>query len=171
MTTTRRLIPTLALVLLTSGLGACAALQSAIQPPVFQMASGRSSAVELLGPTLNRPLGGARIRVWAQVSNPNAFGFTLTRLAGNVLLDGQRAADVDLPLGLPLEAAADTVIPLDVSVSFADLPDLADRISDALGRGAIDYALRGTVTVDAGPLGQPSFGPETWLSGDVNVTR
>lgn len=152
-------------------LGACAALQDIVQPPIFEMASGRSSEVRLLGPSTSRPFGGAAIRVWARVENPNAVGFTLTRLAGNVLLDDQQAATVDLPLGLPLRAAADTVIPLEVSVSFADVPNLADRLANALSGGSIRYALRGTVSVDAGALGQPSFGPTTWLSGDVRVLR
>lgn len=154
-----------------AALGACAALQDIVQPPIFEMAGSRDSEVRLLGPSMNRPLGGAQIRVWARVENPNAVGFTLTRLAGNVLLDDQRAATVDLPLGLPLAASADTVIPLDVAISFADLPDLADRISSAISGGSMRYSLRGTLSVDAGPLGQPSFGPSTWLSGDVRVVR
>jgi hypothetical protein len=88
-----------------------------------------------------------------------------------VLLSEQRAADVDLPLGLPLEAAGDTVIPLALTLSFADVPDLADRIQQALSRGSIEYALRGTLAVDAGAFGQPSFGPRTWIQGDVDLVR
>lgn len=152
-------------------LGACAALQDIIQPPIFELAGGRSSEVRLLGPSASRPFGGAQIRVWARIENPNAVGFTLTRLAGNVLLDDEPAAAVDLPLGLPLSAAGDTIIPLDVSISFADVPHLSDRLARAVSRGSIHYALRGTVAVQAGALGQPSFGPTTWLSGDVNVVR
>ena len=164
--------PTLALALaVAGGLGGCAALQQIVQPPVFDIASGRSSQLRLLGPSLSRPLGGAAIQVWARVQNPNPVGFTLTRLAGNVLLDGQHAAEIDLPLGLPLEAAGDTVIPLELAISFADVPDLAERIRDAFSTGRIDYALRGTLAVDAGPLGQPTFGPTTWISGDVSVVR
>lgn len=162
------LLPALAALALLAG---CAALQQMVQPPIFEMADARPSEVHLLAPSVSRPLGGAQIRVWARVENPNAVGFTLTRLAGNVLLDDQQAATVDLPLGLPLQAAADTVIPLDVAISFADLPDLADRITRAVSVGSIRYALRGTVSVDAGPLGQPTFGPSTWLNGDVRVTR
>lgn len=167
----RRRTAALATLATFSLLGACAALQDIIQPPLFEMASGRSSEVRLLGPSASRPFGGAQIRVWARVENPNAVGFTLTRLAGNVLLDNHPAATVDLPLGLPLQAAGDTIIPLDVAVSFADIPDLADRITRAVSGGRIHYALRGTVSVDAGALGQPSFGPSTWLAGDINVTR
>lgn len=156
---------------LTALLAGCAALQNAIQAPEFTMAQGRSSEIRLLGPSIGRPLGGAEVRVWARVRNPNAFGFTLTRLAGNVFLSNEPAADVDLPLGLPLAAAGDTVIPIDVAISFADIPDLADEIAGAFAGQSLDYALRGTLAVDAGPFGEPSFGPSTWLSGEVRVVR
>lgn len=159
--------PLAALVLLAG----CATLAEVVQPPLFELASSRTSDIRLLAPSVSRPLGGAEVRVWARVENPNPVGFTLSRLAGTVLLGDQRAADVDLPLGLPLEAGQDTVIPLAVSLSFADVPDIADRLRDALSRGVIDYALRGTVSVDAGAFGQPSFGPRTWLAGEVSVLR
>ncbi|MFP4624549.1 MAG: LEA type 2 family protein [Gemmatimonadota bacterium] len=167
---------TLALLL---GLGAaaagsltgCATLGQVVQAPIFELAQDRDSRVRLVGPSLARPLGGAELQVWARVENPNPVGFTLSRLTGTVLLSEQRAADVDLPLGLPLEAAQDTVIPLSLTLSFADIPELADRLGDALSRGTIEYALRGTLAVDAGPFGQPSFGPRTWLQGDVSVIR
>ena len=159
-----------ALTLLVVG-PACASLQQVVQAPIFELASDRSSRVRLLGPAIGRPLGGAEIQVWARVQNPNPVGFTLSRLAGTVLLSDQRAADVDLPLGLPLEAAGDTVIPLSLSLSFADVPQLADRVQEALSTGTIEYALRGTLAVDAGAFGQPSFGPRTWLQGDVSLVR
>lgn len=165
---------TLVLAALALGAGAlasCATLGQAIQAPIFEFAQDRSSDVRLLGPALARPLGGAEIQVWARVENPNPMGFTLSRLAGTVLLGDQKAADVDLPLGLPLQAGQDTVIPLNVTVSFADVPDLADRVMEAVSRGTIDYALRGTLAVDAGAFGQPSFGPTTWLRGEIDVTR
>lgn len=157
----------LAVMTLTS----CATLGQAIQAPIFEIARSQSSSIRLLGPAIGRPLGGAEIEVWARVENPNPVGFTLSRLAGTVLLGDDRAADIDLPLGLPLQAAGDTIIPLHLTLSFADVPDLADRIRDALTRGTIDYSLRGTVAVDAGALGQPTFGPRTWLQGEVDVTR
>lgn len=152
-------------------LGGCATLGQIVQAPIFELAQNRSSTLRLLGPSIARPLGGAEIQVWARVENPNPVGFTLSRLAGTVLLSNQPAAEVNLPLGLPLEAAQDTVIPLSVTLSFADLPDLADRIRDAVSYGYIDYALRGTLAVDAGALGQPTFGPTTWIQGEVDVLR
>lgn len=164
------------LVLLTAlaaaaGLGACATLQAMIQPPVFDVAEGRVSEFRIVGPAADRPLGGASVRIWTRVQNPNSVGFTLTRLAGTFLLEGDRAATLDLPLGLPLPAAGDTVIPLDVTLSFADVPGLADQLVGALTGQSLAYTVEGTVGVDAGPFGQPSFGPATWLSGDVRVVR
>ncbi len=167
-----RILTALTLLALGSlGLGGCASLGQIVQAPIFELAQDRGSSVRLLGPSFGRPLGVAEIQVWARVGNPNPLGLTLSRLTGTVLLSDQRAADVDLPLGLPLEAGQDTVIPLNLTLSFAEVPDLADRLMEAVRRGSIEYALRGTVEVDAGALGQPSFGPRTWLRGDVNVTR
>jgi hypothetical protein len=152
-------------------LGACAALQAAIQPPVFDMAPDRASQFRVLGPTGDRPLGGAQVRVWAQVRNPNNFGFTLTRLTGSFLLEGDHAAAVDLPLGLSLPAAGDTVFPLDLTISFADVPGLANQLMAALTGQRVNYAIDGVIGVDAGAFGQPSFGPSTWLRGNLQVVR
>lgn len=164
-------LPLLGLLAAVWGLSSCATLGEIVRAPIFEIAAERNSSIRLLGPAIGRPLGGAELQVWARVENPNPVGFTLSRLTGTVLLAGDRAADVDLPLGLPLEASQDTVIPLRLTLSFADVPDLADRVGDALSRGTIDYALRGTLAVDAGALGQPTFGPRTWLQGAVDVTR
>ena len=37
--------------------------------------------------------------------------------------------------------------------------------------GSVRYDLQGTVGVDAGVLGQPTFGPMSLLSGSMRVTR
>ena len=34
----------------------------------------------------------------------------------------------------------------------------------------IPFRLDGTVGIDAGPLGQPSFGPSTWLRGELDIS-
>lgn len=156
---------------LAASLGACATLGELIQPPVFQSASDRTSELRLLPPSTSRPLGGAAIRVWAHVQNPNPFGLTLSSLAGNLLLEGEQAAQLELPLGLPLPAQQDTVFPLDLNVSFSDLPDLARALRDVVTRNAVAYRFVGTVAVDAGPWGQPSFGPSTLLNGELRILR
>lgn len=154
-----------------AALAACATLGALIQPPTFDRVAGRDSELRLLGPSTSRPLGGAGVRVWARVGNPNAFGLTLSRLAGNLLLEGQQAATVDLPLGLPLVAQGDTIVPIDLNISFADVPGLANALRSAVTGNAISYSLVGNVVVDGGPLGDASFGPSTLLTGDLRVLR
>jgi hypothetical protein len=78
---------------------------------------------------------------------------------------------VDFPLGLPLLAGQDTVIPLDINVSFSDLPGLADVAVRLATRSSVNYQLNGTVAVNAGPLGTPRFGPSTLLNGTLSIRR
>jgi hypothetical protein len=70
--------------------------------------------IRLVGPSAERPIGGAVVRIWTRVSNPNAFGFRLATLRTTLLLDGSRAATGDFPLGLPLGPREETVVPLDL---------------------------------------------------------
>jgi hypothetical protein len=149
----------------------CATLGQVVQPPRLSIASGRTAELRLQRPSVQNPLGGATIRIWARVENPNPVGFTLAGLTGNFFLEDTRAAAVDFPLGLPLVASQDTVIPLDISLRFSDLPGLADVATRLLTRSTIGYRIDGTLRVDAGVLGQPSFGPTTWLRGDLTVYR
>ena len=160
-----------ALLLLLLLLPGCATLGQVIQPPVFRVAEDRPEELRLLGPGVGRPLGGAAIRLYARVSNPNPLGMTLSTIRGGLLLEGQQAAQVDFPLGVPLQAGGEQVIPLDISVSFDDIPSLGSVLLRAVTGQSIAYRLNGTVGVDAGVLGQPSFGPMTLLQGDVRVTR
>jgi hypothetical protein len=152
-------------------LGACATIGQLIQPPTFSAASGESAQLRLLGPGAGHPLGGIALRLYARVQNPNPFGLTLTSLAGNLFIENQRTANVNLPLGLPLSAAQDTVLPIDISVSFTDIPDIVSTLRNALTQNEVAYRLDGTFAVDAGPLGSPSFGPQTLFGGDVRVVR
>ena len=92
----------------------CATLGSlvGVRPPRFESAPGRPAEFRLLGPSRDRPFGGASVRLWARVENPNPFGLTLSTVYGRLLLDETEAADVDLPLGLPLVSGQAQVIPL-----------------------------------------------------------
>ncbi len=150
---------------------ACATLGQALQPPAISAASGRSAELRLLGPSTQHPLGAASVRLWAHVSNPNPLSLTLAALSGGLYLSDTHAADVDFPLGLPLRAAQDTVIPLDISVGFSEIPALANLARQWLSGQDVPYRLEGTMSVDAGALGQPSFGPMTLLQGEVPVRR
>jgi hypothetical protein len=161
------------LLLLGVALSGCASLGglASLQAPRFEAAAGQNAELRLVGPTAQNPLGGAAIRLYARVTNPNALGITLSTVTGRLALDGQHAADVELPLGLPLQAGGDVVIPLDIVVSFANLPGLANVVSSAMTRGTMAYDLNGTVGVDAGLLGTPTFGPMTLLQGNVDARR
>jgi hypothetical protein len=164
------LVARAALALIVVMASACAelgGLGGLVQPPRFEQDDAQPAEIRLVGPSLNRPLGGAAVRIWTKVTNPNAFGFTLGMLKGSLLLEGARAADADFPLGLPLTARQETIIPLDLSISFSDLPGLADVIRRAAAGDPIAYRLDGTIGVDAGRLGQPVFGPMTLLRGDL----
>ena len=154
-------------------IGACAGLGlgNLIQPPRFSVATGRQAELRLIGPSSGRPLGGASVRLWAHVQNPNTLGLSLTALQGTLALEGTKAADVDFPLGVPLLAGQDTVIPLDVNISFSDLPGLADVAARLVTRNSVNYQLNGTVQVNAGPLGSPRFGPSNLLSGTLSIRR
>jgi hypothetical protein len=142
-------------------------LASLVQAPRFEQAPDRQAEIRVMGPGAGSPLGGAGVRLWTKVTNPNAFSLTLGTLKGTLFLQESQAADVDFPLGLPLAAGADTTVPIDLSVSFSNLPGLADSIRRAINRQPIPYRLDGTIGVDAGRLGQPVFGPMTLLRGDV----
>jgi hypothetical protein len=152
-------------------LAACASLASLIgvEPPVFAIAQGRQSVLSLDPASILTARPSARLRLWTQVRNPNSIGFTLSTLRGTVFLEGSEVARYDLPLGLPLRAAQDTVIPLDITFGLPALSSLG-RLGQALLEGrAVQYRLDGTLGVDAGALGQPTFGPRTWLQGSVDV--
>ncbi|MBX6364832.1 MAG: LEA type 2 family protein [Gemmatimonadetes bacterium] len=165
----RRLtLPALAALALAGG---CATLQQLVQAPRFSPAAGHSPELRLLAPSRANPLGGAGVRLWARVENPNPVGVNLSRLTGSLYLEDARAGDVDLPLGLPLRAQADTVVPLDLTVGFANLPEIARVAQRLLTASAVPYRLDGRFTVDAGALGPLEFGPETLLRGEVAVRR
>lgn len=167
----RRSSATAAALLLALAVAACATLGQllGVQEPVFQVAAGRSSTLRLGAPSITHPRGTATMRVWTQVTNPNAFGLTLSTLQGKLALEGRDLVDVDLPLGLPMPAAADTVIPLDLTFGFESLAALGSVASRLVTGDALEYELKGKLGVRAGPLGEPTFGPRTWLRGSVEV--
>ena len=75
-----------------------------MQPPTFEQAPGQPAEIRLLTPSFDDPLGGANVRLWMNVGNPNPFGFTLSTLQTTLFLEGSRAAIGEFPLGLPLGA-------------------------------------------------------------------
>jgi hypothetical protein len=161
----------LASTLVLSSCAALGELRGLVQPPRFDQADGQPAELRIAGPSISQPIGGATVRVWTSVLNPNPFGLTITTLRTTLLLDNQRAATGEFPLGLPLGARQASVIPLDLAISFTDLPALAGVIRRAARGGMVGYSLDGTIGVDAGRLGQPTFGPMRLLQGDVGAPR
>jgi hypothetical protein len=162
-----------ALAAVVAGGTGCASLGAflGVRPPRFESAPGRSAEFRLLGPSRSRPFGGAALQLWARVENPNPFSLTLSTLSGRLFLEDVDAADVDLPLGLPLVSGEAQVIPLEISFGFESIPRLATVLADAGAGSPLGYRLEGTIGVDAGSLGQPAFGPLTLLEGDLRVRR
>jgi hypothetical protein len=145
-----------------AGLDSLGALGQLVQPPRFEQVPDRPAEIRLQG------LSGAGIRLWTKVSNPNPFGFRLGTLKGTLYLENSRAANADFPLGLSLGAGSESVIPIDISINFTDLPGLSGVGRRILAREAVPYRLEGTIGVDAGRLGQPVFGPMTLLRGETS---
>src|SRR5436853_226120 len=109
-----------AFVAFFTGCATLGQLRSLIQPPRFEQADGQPPEIRILSPSREQMLGGAVVRLWTKVTNPNPFGLTITTLQTTLTLEDRRAATGDFPLGLPLGAAQDSVIPLDLSINFAD---------------------------------------------------
>jgi hypothetical protein len=164
---TRRLGGAVLLCLITSACASLEGLRAFVQPPQFDQAENRRHELRVTGPTAGSPVGGATVRLWTKVTNPNGFGLTLGTLRGTLHLEGSRAATVDFPLGLPLQARSEAEVPIDIVVDFQDVPGLGPAVTRALTRQPIEYELEGTVSVEAGALGEPVFGPMTILRGDI----
>jgi hypothetical protein len=163
------LVAMLAAVLVAgcASLESLGSLRGLVQPPTFSEAADQPAEIRLVGPGADRPIGGAVIRIWTRVNNPNAFGFRLATLRTTLLLDGTRAATGDFPLGLPLGPREETVVPLDLSISFSELAGLARVVRNAADGQAVPYQLDGTIGIDAGRLGQPTFGPMQLFQGEL----
>jgi hypothetical protein len=157
----------LALLLCVAGCATLEQLRALVQAPKFEEAEGQPAEIRLLPPGTTTPFGGAGVRIWTKVTNPNAFGITLGTLSGTLFLEGSRAARADFPLGLSLGAGQESVVPIDLSISFADLPSVAGVVRKAANNEPLEYRLEGTIGVDAGRLGTPTFGPMTLLRGDL----
>ena len=154
-----------------ASLGSLESLGGLIQPPRFTEAEGQPAEIRLAGPSASQPIGGAVVRIWTRVSNPNAFGFRLATLRTTLQLDGTRAATGDFPLGLSLGPREETVVPLDLSISFSDLAGLSRIVRSAADGQAVPYQLDGTIGIDAGRLGQPTFGPMLLFRGELSARR
>jgi hypothetical protein len=161
----------LLLAAVTSSCATLGPIAQIVQPPRFRQAEHQPAEIRLIAPSLRMPAGGAGVRIWLEVTNPNAFGFTLSTVNATLALQGSRAAAGDFPLGLPLPAGQQSVVPLDLSISFADVPGLASLARQIATGGTVDYQLDGTVGIEAGRLGTPTFGPMQLTRGALRAIR
>jgi hypothetical protein len=144
-------------------------LGGVVRPPRIAQADDRPAELRLIGHSSRHRVGSATVRLWAEVENPNPFGVLLDRLDGTFFLEDTRAAGVDFPFGLELGARDQTVVPIDLTIDFDDLGALADVVRRAVGDREVSYRLEGTIGVDAGPLGELTFGPTDWLEGELDA--
>ena len=86
-----------AAVMSAPGCATLGGLSQIIQPPRFEQADGQPAELRILTPSRSLPVGGAGVRIWLKVTNPNAFGFTLRTLDAALSLEGSRAATCGLP--------------------------------------------------------------------------
>jgi hypothetical protein len=167
----RRILVLLSLIVLAAGCAGLTQLAQFVQAPRFAQADNQPAELRFITPSRAMPAGGAGVRIWVEVTNPNPFGFTLSTVNATLALDGTRAATGDFPLGLPLTAGQQSVVPLDLAISFADVPGLAGVLRQMAIGGEVDYELDGTVGVDAGRLGTPTFGPMLLTRGELRIVR
>ena len=113
-----------------------------ISPPQFEQAPGEQAEVRLLPPGSAGRLGGASVRIWTHITNPNPFGIRLSTLDGDLYLEGVRAANASFPLGLTLNARGDSVVPLDLRIDFSEVSALSGALRRALAGEAIPFRSR-----------------------------
>jgi hypothetical protein len=160
------------LTLMATTVAACATLdqfRGLIQAPTFTQSDQHEPQLRMVGPSTDLPLGGVAVRLWTKVSNPNPFGLTLRTLEGTLVLEDFRGMTAEFPLGLPLGAGQQSEVPLDLTMSFSSLPELARVIQNASRTRRVPYRFEGTIGVDAGRLGQPVFGPMTLFNGELST--
>src|SRR2546426_993046 len=115
-----------------------------IQPPRFETAEDRASEIRLVGPRSGQPLGGAAVRVWTRVRNPNPFGVTLSTIRATLFLEDTRAADGEFPLGLPLLAQ--------VSLQVEPRERVALIGRNGTGKSTLLRIISGEVSPDSGTV-------------------
>ena len=157
-----------AVAALTPACATLGGLAGIVQAPRISSTDDRRAELRLTGGYGGTPAA-ATLRVFARVHNPNLFSLTLSTLKGSLVLEGEQAADVDLPLGLELRSGDETVVPIDLTVPLQGIPALARTLARAVTGSPVAYRLDGTMGIDAGDFGTPTFGPLTLLQGEVQV--
>jgi late embryogenesis abundant protein len=159
------LLSILAVTAATAGCASFNGAASMVQAPRFRAAQGRRAQLSLS--SADAPQS-ATLRMFARVRNPNSTNLKLAKVKGSLFLEGQEAADVDLPLDLELKPLQEKVIPIDVNVRLDKDPSLAQTLSRSAEGPAVGYRVDGTLDVETAQ-GEPVFGPLTLLEGEARV--
>lgn len=152
-------------------LGACAVVtpERAVRNLEFEFVAEGSGLRRLDLPGIGGGSPSATVRIRTRVSNPNPLALRLTGLEFDLYVNANRAASGSFAGGVDLPARGQTVLDLDVTVGLAEATRLVSDLAAAARGQRTAYRLDGTVSVDAGPLGRPSFGPLTIVTGTVSA--
>ncbi|ADV67879.1 LEA type 2 family protein [Deinococcus maricopensis] len=153
----RLLLP--AFAVLAATLSACVPGQPLLQVPTFQVDGARLTSITLPGG--GRPAT-ATLTIALRVQNPNPLPLRVANIGGAVTLDGEDVGHVDFPnIALPARGEARQQAVVTLPITFANA-----GVFLRVARGQqVAYRVDGTFTVDAGPLGRPTFGPYTLVQG------
>lgn len=160
----RRCLPALLPALLTMlPLSACAPGQ--LLPRVLQVPTVDVQGVRLTRLTLPGGLGStpvAEVSLDLRVTNSNGLPLRLTNIVSDIIVDGARVGQVELPnVHVPARGVAQQTANVAIPVT---LGTAASFLKIARGQ-LVTYRLDGGFTADFGPLGLQSFGPFTLAQG------
>lgn len=158
----------LSILIVTAATAGCASIDGAadmVQAP--RLRSDRQHTAQLTLSSPDAPQT-ATLRLFAHVRNPNSTKLKLAKVKGSLFLEGQQAADIDVPLDLELKPREETVVPIDVDVKLAQDPSLAQTLARSAEGSGVGYRVDGTLGVET-RQGEPVFGPLTLLEGEARV--
>ena len=140
-------------------LTACAPTQ-VLQVPTVEVQSVRLTRLSLPGGLGGAPVADLSLNL--KVSNPNPIGLRMANILTDVVVDGSRVGQVELPnVNVPARGSANQTANVSIPVT---LNTAASFLKIARGQG-VTYRLDGGFTADFGPLGLQRFGPFTLAQG------
>jgi len=110
----------------------------------------------------------ATLRIRTRASNPNPVGVRLAGLDFDLYVNGTRAGSGSFTGGVDLPPRGQTVLDLEVTTSLEEGGRLVADLAEAARGQRTAYRLVGTVSLAAGRLGNPRFGPLTIVSGTLS---
>ncbi|MFN8509147.1 MAG: LEA type 2 family protein [Deinococcaceae bacterium] len=134
----------------------------AIQTPKIEVEETR--LLKLNPPGLGVPAE-AILGFKLRVTNPNAFGMGISRIQGQLYLDGDPSGTVDIP-GLNIRPTGSSEVDTQIAIALTEA-NLSHLVKVVQGK-SITYRLDGTVSIDAGTLGKPNLGPYTVFQGTLD---